>query len=52
MENKLHEQVPSAFPALTFRYTYPYKFDQIAAAFLKKYNYEPRIHLTTISGVH
>lgn len=38
-------------PAAHFQYTYPYNFQTIAAAFLRKYNYEPRIHLTTVAKV-
>jgi hypothetical protein len=43
MENKMHEFVPyNGSPALTFRYIYNYGFDDIAAAFVKKYNLEPK----------
>jgi hypothetical protein len=42
METKVQEQIPnSGQPALTFRYVYKNRFEEIAAAFVKKYNYEP-----------
>lgn len=38
-------------PAIQFQYLYNYQFPTVAEAFLKKYTYEPRTHLTTFSGV-
>lgn len=38
-------------PAAQFQYVYPYNFTTIATAFLRKYNWETRGSLTTISGV-
>ena len=47
----LDQPIDEAHPVLQFQYNYPYNFSTIAQAFLQKYNYEPRTHLTTASGV-
>jgi hypothetical protein len=53
MENKLHDKLAhSGQPAITFRYVYNNRFEEIAAAFIKKYNWEATFQLTTITGVH
>ncbi len=55
MELEKHVQtvapIDESRPVLHFQYTYPYAFSTIAQAFLQKYNYEPRVHLTTTTGV-
>jgi hypothetical protein len=38
-------------PALHFQYRYNFDFPTVAAAFLRKYNWEERGHLTTITEV-
>lgn len=43
--------IDEAHPILQFQYKYPYNFATIAAGFVQKYNYEPRTHLTTTTGV-
>ena len=45
-EPKVNEESP----VMHFQYTYPHGFLTIAQAFVRKYNYEPRVHLTTVSG--
>ena len=43
--------VSESNPACHFQYTYPFAFNTIAAAWLNKYNYEPKVTLTTIGRV-
>jgi|LauGreDrversion4_2_1035121.scaffolds.fasta_scaffold457979_2 hypothetical protein len=43
--------IDEAHPVLQFQYKYPYAFGTIAAAFVQKYNYEPRTHLTTTTNI-
>jgi hypothetical protein len=47
----LDQPIDEAHPVLQFQYLYPYNFSTIAAAFVQKYNYEPRTHLTTTTQV-
>lgn len=47
----LDSKIDEAHPVLQFQYKYPYNFATIASAFVQKYNYEPRTHLTTTNGV-
>jgi hypothetical protein len=53
MENKCNTETPidETSPVLQFQYIYKYSFPVIAQAFLQKYNYEPRTHLTSASGI-
>jgi len=43
--------VDETAPVLQFQYLYKHSFPAIAAAWVQKYNYEPRTHLTTTAGV-
>ena len=45
------QPIDEAHPVLQFQYRYPHSFGTIAAAFVQKYNYEPRTHLTTTTNV-
>ncbi len=47
MERALDEQHPAAI----FQYRYNYDFLTVATGFLKKYNYEPRVLLTSVAKV-
>ncbi len=47
----LDQPIDETRPVLQFQYQYPYNFSTIAAAFVQKYNYEPRTHLTTTTQV-
>ena len=47
----LDQPIDEAHPVLQFQYKYPYNFATIAAAFVQKYNYEPRTHLTSTTGI-
>ena len=38
-------------PAAHFKYTYNFDFGTLAAAYVKKHDYEPKMNLTTISNV-
>lgn len=53
LEKKVNTDIPidESAPVLQFQYTYPHAFATIAQAFIQKYSYEPRIHLTTTTGV-
>lgn len=43
--------IDESSPVVQFQYTYHYPFSVLAQAFLSKYSYEPRTHLTTASNV-
>jgi hypothetical protein len=47
----VEQPIDEARPVLQFQYNYPYNFGTIAAAFVQKYNYEPRTNLTTTTNV-
>lgn len=42
---------PVRNPILHFQYTYPHSFPVIAQAWIRKYSLEPRVHLTTTTGI-
>ena len=52
MVDPIIEDIPldETAPVLQFKYTYPHTFATIASAFLHKYDYELRVHLTTASA--
>lgn len=45
------ENIPGNPPSMLFKYTFAHNFVTIADGFLKKYNWEPRTNLTTVSSV-
>ena len=45
------ENIPGLPPALLFKYTFAHNFGTVAEGFLKKFNWEPRTNLTTVSSV-
>jgi hypothetical protein len=49
LQDKLETPVDENFPALQIQYTYPFAFQTVAEGFLKKYIWEMRTHLTTIT---
>ena len=42
---------PREHPTAKFQYKYHFDFQTIAAAWMRKYNYENRTNLTTFTGV-
>jgi hypothetical protein len=52
LQNKLPAPVADlSNPVLQFQFTYPHAFTTIAQAFVRKYSYEQRTHLTGTTGV-
>lgn len=45
------ENYPGMPPALLFKYTFPHEFATCAEGFIKKFNWEPRTNLTTVSSI-
>jgi len=45
------ENIPGAPPSMLFKYTFAHNFGTVAEGFLKKFNWEPRTNLTTVSSV-
>ena len=45
------ENQPGTPPAMLFKYSFGHNFATVAEGFLKKYNWEPRTNLTTVSSV-
>jgi hypothetical protein len=47
----IREKIDEEHPSMVFKYTYPHNFLTVSQAFLRKFNLEPRILLTTFTGV-
>jgi hypothetical protein len=45
------ENIPGIPPALRFNYTFPNNFETMTEAFIKKYNWQPRVFISTITSV-
>ena len=45
------ENLVGSPPAMLFKYSFSHNFATVADGFLKKFNWEPRTNLTTVSSV-